>query len=283
MVARPPMPMSMSMSMSMPMCLPMHVTATGSGPPLLCVHGSASDADTWGFQRRELGHRFRVIAHDRRGTPRSPLPADVTAYSVAEHAGDAIRVIETHAGEPVIACGASFGAVCVVELVRRRPDLVRGAVLCEPPLSATGAGSLAPESFRVEFERLLSEQGGRAAAEYFLRVVLGATFERLLPPILDRCLSLHRQIVLDNQALLAYPLDHADLAAVQIPVLLLRGGRSQPFFGPTLDALAVALPRAQQRTLAAGSHMMHVDAYRDFNRELCAFADRLAVPTGSPA
>jgi pimeloyl-ACP methyl ester carboxylesterase len=255
----------------------MHVTVTGTGPALLCVHGSASDADTWGYQRRELSRSFRVITYDRRGTPRSPLPAGATAYGLVEHARDAAAVIAEHAGEPVIACGSSFGAVCVLELVRQRPELVRGAILCEPPLPATttGTGSLAPESFHVEFERLMRERGGRAAAEYFLRVVLGPTFDRLLPPILERCLSLHEQIVLDSQALLAYQVPYAELCDVRMPVLLLRGERSQPFFGPTLEALAAALPRAELRTIEGGSHMMHVDAYRAFHRELCAFADRL--------
>jgi pimeloyl-ACP methyl ester carboxylesterase len=253
----------------------MHVTITGTGPALLCIHGSASDADTWGYQRRELARRFRVITYDRRGTPRSPMPAGRTAYGVAEHARDAAAVIREHAGEPVIACGSSFGAACVLELVRQEPDLLRGAILCEPPLPASGTDSLAPGSFRAEFERLQREQGGRAAAEYFLRVVLGPTFDRLLPPIVERCLSLHEQIALDSQALLAYRVHYSELCDVRVPVLLLRGERSRPFFGPALDALAAALPRAALRTIEGGSHMMHVDAYRAFNRELCAFADRL--------
>jgi pimeloyl-ACP methyl ester carboxylesterase len=253
----------------------MHVTITGTGPALLCIHGSATDADTWGYQRRELARMFRVITYDRRGTPRSPLPAGVTAHGVAEHARDAAAVIREHAGGSVIACGSSFGAVCALELLRQRPELLRGVVLCEPPLSATGTGSLAPQSYRVEFERLLRERGGRAAAEYFLRAVLGPTFDRLLPPILERCLSLHEQIILDSQALFAYQVHYSELCDVRVPVLLLRGERSQPFFGPALEALAAALPRAALRTIQGGSHMMHVDAYRAFNRELTAFAERL--------
>jgi pimeloyl-ACP methyl ester carboxylesterase len=39
----------------------------GEGPPLVLVHGSATDLTTWDDVVDELSRNFRVIAYDRRG------------------------------------------------------------------------------------------------------------------------------------------------------------------------------------------------------------------------
>jgi len=252
----------------------MHVAVHGAGPSLLLVHGSAADADAWSIQRTALGNRFRVITYDRRGTSRSPLPAGVTTYSVGEHADDAARVIEEHGAGPLVAVGSSFGGVVVLELARRRPDLLRGAVLCEPPLPPSDDGPSVPDSFRTEFHRRRREQGGPAAGEHFLRTVLGdAAFEKIPRAWRDRACNLHEQIALDSDALAAYRVGYATLGEVHVPILLLGGDRSAAYFEPTLAALAAALPAARRVTLRGAGHMMHADAARQFHAELAAFAD----------
>lgn len=48
------------------------------------------------------------------------------------------------------------------------------------------------------------------------------------------------------------------------PVRLLGGERSAPYFRPTLDALAAALPAATVTVVAGAGHMLHADAPRAF-------------------
>ena len=45
---------------------------TGTGHPLVLIHGWPMSARMWDDQARELGRRYRVIRYDRRGFGRSP-------------------------------------------------------------------------------------------------------------------------------------------------------------------------------------------------------------------
>lgn len=236
---------------------------------LLFVHGSAADEDSWSIQRAFLGKQFRVVTYTR-------VWQGVDSYSVADHAADAARIIGEQDLAPAVAVGSSFGAVCVLELARRRPELLRGIVLCEPPLPPNDDGPLAPATYREELERRYREDGPRAAAELFLRRVLGdAGFEKMPARLQERTLGMAEQIRLDSDALNGYRVDYASLAQVTLPVLLLGGDRSGPLFEPTLAALAAALPNAERETLRGGSHMMHADAARQFNAVVAAFAQRV--------
>jgi pimeloyl-ACP methyl ester carboxylesterase len=242
------------------------VVRVGQGPPVLLIHGSAADHTTWGIQLASpLRERFTLLAYDRR--------ADAT--TVEAHAADAAEVL---AGERALIVGSSFGAVIALELVRTRPELCAGAVLIEPPMAASDQVTAAPAEFLAEFDRRAAEQGGPAAAEYFLRTVLGdAAFERMPRAFQDRSKGSWAEIRADSVALLAYRPRYAELASVHVPVLLLGGDRSAAYFRPTLDALAAALPRARLEIVMGGGHMLHAEARRRFAELLVAFAAELQI------
>jgi len=241
------------------------VSIQGQGEPVLFVHGSAADATSWTIQRATLAGSVRVVTYDR-------VSAGVERYGVEQHADDAARVIEEHGLAPCVAVGSSFGGVIVLDLARRRPELVRGIVLCEPPLPAADGVQPTSQEFRAEFERRYREQGGPAAAELFLRTVLGdAAYDKMPARFRERACALHEQIRLDSDALLAYRPRYAEMGAIATPALLLGGDRSAPYFEPTLAALERALPNARRVTLRGGTHMMHADAARSFNQAVLEF------------
>jgi pimeloyl-ACP methyl ester carboxylesterase len=248
------------------MAVPLHVVRAGpsDGPPVVLIHGSAADHTTWTIQlASSLRDRFALIAYDRRD--------DV--ITVEEHADDAAGLV---ADRPVIAVGSSFGAVIALDLARRYPDRVSGLVLCEPPLAASDAAPAAPEGFHARFDQIVATEGGEAAAEFFLRAVLGdATYDRMPRAFQDRSKALWRAIRADSRALDAYRPRYAELADVTVPALLLGGDRSAPYFRPTLEALRDALGAARLETLAGAGHMMHAEAARTFNARIAAFADEL--------
>lgn len=252
----------------------LYVVEEGEGAPVLFVHGSAADHTTWTMQRAFLKERLRLLLYDRRGTGQSRLPEGREFLTLAEHAADAAWVAETHGrGAPVVGVGSSFGGVVLLELARRRPELLRGLVLIEPPLPpADDRPPVALEVF-AEFERLLDTHGGRAAAEHFLRFVLGdAAWERVPRAFQDRSRALWRAIRRDCLSLDRYRADYAALARVELPVLLLGGERSSAMYRPTLEALARTLPRATLELVPGGGHTLHADVFRRFNARLLAFA-----------
>lgn len=245
-----------------------HVERDGTGPAVLFVHGSAADHTTWVIQRAGLRSQLEVVVYDRRGTGRSPLPEGVSFLTVEQHATDAAELI-TQLGAPVFAVGSSFGGVVVLELARTRPELLRGAMLLEPPLASDDALPSIPQGFLCRFDEIERREGGPAAAEYFLRSVLGdAAFERIPRRFQDRSKALHASIRQDIAALGAYPVRYAELHKVKTPILLLGGERSNPFYRPTLEALRASLGNATLEILSGAGHMMHADVHRTFNRRL---------------
>lgn len=245
----------------------------GHGPRVLLVHGTAADHTTWNIQVMALRAHLRLITWDRRGTGRSPLPEGVEYLSVEAHAADAARIIETReGGGPLVACGSSFGGVVVLELARTRPELLSGAVILEPPLGPTDEVQPEAVGFLERFDAIDAREGGPAAAEFFLRQVLGDhAYERIPRRFQDRSKALHRQIRQDIAALGEYRPRYAELHRIRVPTLLLGAERSAPWYRPTLAALERALGNATLEVLAGAGHMMHADAFRKFNERLMAF------------
>lgn len=261
---------------------PLYTRHVGAGPAMVLVHGSAANADGWVHQLRGLSDRYRVSTLDRRGTARSPLPEGAEAWSVPEHAADLARVLEAEVEGPAVVCGSSFGAACVLELAKARPELLRGVVLCEPPLPPMDSMPAVVEAFAEDFERRYEGEGGPAAARFFLETVLGPEdFARLPRVWLERAEAQAPQIRLDVAALAAYRPGYGTLRGVRVPALMVGGDRSKGYFSTTLEVLRASLPTSARLTLADAGHMMHLDQPEAFNRTLAAFESRfIDAPSG---
>ena len=256
----------------------------------MLVHGSAADHSTWSIVLASpLRERFELVAYDRLSD----------RATVAEHAADLATLIDRTASpfgdaagrargpsvdDPAIVCGSSFGAVVALELARTRPDLVRGAVLIEPPMPATDAvvevqgGIPGPAAFLVELDRRAAADGGPAAGEQFLRTVLGEpAFERIPRAFRDRAAARWPEIRADSAALIAYAPRYRELASMRVPVLLLGGERSAPYFRATLDSLLAALPVARLEIVPAAGHMLHAEAPRRFAELVAGFAEGVEI------
>src|SRR6188472_255186 len=127
----------------------------GSGPPLVLVHGAASDAREWRAQVAGLSDDFTVIAWDEPGAGRSSdVPAD---FGLAGYAAALAALIEA-LDAPAHVCGLSWGGTVVLELYRRRPELVATLVLADT--YAGWKGSLPEDQVRARVagaERMLTE------------------------------------------------------------------------------------------------------------------------------
>ena len=240
----------------------LHVVRVGVGPPIVLIHGSAADHATWSIQLGSAAReRFTLVAYDRR---RGALP-------VEHHADDAAAVADA----PCVVVGSSFGAVIALDAIRRHPRAFVAAVLIEPPMPASDRAGDAARAIELldAYDRRIAEHGGPAAAELFLRTVLGDPgFDRMPRAYRDRATAKWAEIRDDSAALIGYLPRYHELLSVDVPVLLLGGGRSAAYFRPTLDALHAALPRARLEIVAAAGHMLHAEAHRRFGELLTEFA-----------
>jgi len=101
-------------------------------PPLLLLHGITSFGGTWEWIVPELAERFRVLRLDFRGHGASDrTPGE---YGSRGYVSDAIAACEQAIGRPCIVMGHSLGGGTAAIVMQQRPDLIRAAILEDPPL-----------------------------------------------------------------------------------------------------------------------------------------------------
>jgi pimeloyl-ACP methyl ester carboxylesterase len=101
----------------------------GDGPPLLLLHGVASNSRIWLRVAPLLSHRFRVIALDQRGHGESDKPD--AGYDFETVVGDAAALVEALGLERPVVAGHSWGGNVALEYAATRPDAVAGLVLVD--------------------------------------------------------------------------------------------------------------------------------------------------------
>src|SRR3954469_10554661 len=114
--------------------LSLHVAEDGdpTSPPVLLLHGIIGSRSTWGWLVPDLGERFRVLRLDFRGHGRSDrAPGQYTADG---YVADAVAALEQAAGRPCVLVGHSLGGATAGAIAQRRPELLSGVVLVDPPL-----------------------------------------------------------------------------------------------------------------------------------------------------
>ena len=109
-----------------------HYHDTGSGEPVVLVHGFASTAEhNWGGTGwiAALSAKYRVIAPDVRGHGLSDKPLEREAYGYASMGADVTRLMDhlRIARAPLI--GYSMGSSIAIELMLTQPGRFRAIVL----------------------------------------------------------------------------------------------------------------------------------------------------------
>ncbi|HZA11880.1 alpha/beta hydrolase [Mycobacterium sp.] len=112
----------------------LYYEARGSGPALVFIPGGTVDATHYAAVAERLANDFYTVTYDRRANSRSPRPTGWYATSIAEQARDVAGLIETLGLAPCAVWAGSLGGLILLELLVRRPGLVRAAMVHEPPL-----------------------------------------------------------------------------------------------------------------------------------------------------
>jgi pimeloyl-ACP methyl ester carboxylesterase len=142
----------------------------GEGPTVLCLHETASTGAIWDRLEEALRGHACLVDYDRRGWGESSAPEPYLRTTVTEQSEDAAVLLERLGAAPALLCGAGLGAVAALDLMLRRPELVRGAVLVEPPLLAfvpDATEGLSADAARIR--AAVAEGGPDAALELYLR------------------------------------------------------------------------------------------------------------------
>ncbi|MFP5318002.1 MAG: alpha/beta fold hydrolase [Acidimicrobiia bacterium] len=253
-----------------------HYEQEGSGPDLLFVHGMCGDARVWAGQFATLSGEFRCTAYDRRGHSRSPRGE--APESDATHADDAAALIEALQLTPIVV-GSSGGARITVELLRRRPDLVRGAVLSEPPLLSIDPEAARP--FLAELVPLVEDafehQGPEPAVDAFFTLVCPGLWSGIGDDVKYRYRANASAMFAEFEAS-PNRITVDDLASITTPALVMRGTDSHPTLRTIAERLARALPDTRWVELEDCGHVTYAEQPEQFTAAVRAFAREILSP-----
>jgi pimeloyl-ACP methyl ester carboxylesterase len=252
----------------------LHVEARGAGPLLLLIVGGNGDPASYAGIAPRLAGRHTVLSWARRGFVRSPLdgPPPATAGRIAADVADAAALIRGH-GDAADVFGSSAGAIVALELVARHPELVRTAVVHEPPILDLLDD---PQEWHDRFAAIAATYRDhgmqQAMAEFAAAVGLGPlaspTPRSELAPLLDRMAENRRfWFAHEFRQYPAHPVDFDALAPVAGKIVPAAGVDSRDRGAmPYLPTVALARRLGRALTELPGGHVgyvAHPEAFAD--------------------
>ncbi len=191
----------------------------GDGPPLVLVHGAASDGRFWRPQLEALADELTVIAWDEPGMgASSDPPAD---FGLPGYAGCLAALIESLGLGPAHVAGLSWGGTVALELYRHAQQLVASLLLIDT--YAGWKGSLPADEVRARVDGL---RATLAAPEF--DPTLPGIFGPDPPPealaLVDEMNADIRPANLERQLMVMAGADLRDvLQTISVPTLLIWG------------------------------------------------------------
>ncbi|MBW1757532.1 MAG: alpha/beta hydrolase [Deltaproteobacteria bacterium] len=106
----------------------------GAGDPaIVFVHGWCCSRDYWRHQVAHFSRRHRMIALDQRGHGESDKPDQ--DYTVSGFVDDLAWFIGDRSLDRPVIVGHSMGGIIAMNLARKRPDIARGIVMIDSPVT----------------------------------------------------------------------------------------------------------------------------------------------------
>ena len=222
----------------------LHYRSRGEGPAVLVVHGMASDLLAWdAVLERLAAEGLRAIALDRRGYGDSGAPEPYAATTVQEQAEDVAALLRAVDAAPALLVGDGFGALIVLELLVRRPELARAAVLADTPLHAFVPAATAA----LADERTLLEAGLRDGGPASARAgVAGGGRGRRRPGAGQRAVAAAAGFFADYAGQSSWSPSRGELRAIGLPVAVVTGPATPEHVVAGADAIARLVPGARR-------------------------------------
>jgi len=242
---------------------------SGTGPPLVLVHGTGGSGARWTQLLPALTSRFTVYAMDRRGRGAS---GDTEPYAI-EHEYEDVSVVVDGIDEPVNLFGHSYGALCCLEGAVRTSNL-RRLVLYEPAFP-TGIALYEPGS-RDRLEELLAAGDREGVLVTFMREIVGMPEEEI--ELVRASAAWEARVAAAHTvprefADADYVFDPDRFRDLRVPTMLLMGGESPEVLRRPTQLLQRTLPDAGLVVLEGQQHIAMVTAPDLFLRELIGFLD----------
>lgn len=233
-----------------------------SAPPMVLLHGLTGHAHTWDHMAPDLARRYHVIAPDQRGHGDTAHAED---YATREFVADLEELRRQLGIERFVLMGLSMGGHNAISYAATHPDRVRALIVIDipPKMNRTQAPGYAAneklaETGHVRFASLdeavaQMRAGNPIAPDENLRY---RSWNNLRALADGTFVFKH-----DHRAPVRWdPEDLTDrLAAIAVPVLLVRGEKTNVLPEGVAASMVAALPDAELVEIAESGHSVPTD------------------------
>ncbi|GHD35010.1 alpha/beta fold hydrolase [Streptomyces galbus] len=251
------------------------------GPGVLLLHGLMGRASHWAPTARWLSERHRAVALDQRGHGRSEKPPEVASYTREAYVEDAEAALEQLGLAPAVVIGHAMGALTAWQLAAKRPDLVRGLVICDMRASAIGAASQREwadwfRSWPLPFATLADVRKWFGEDDPWVErpnPSRGAFYAEVMQEAADGWRPVFEpEQMLRSRETWVYDAHWEELAQVRCPALVVRGldgelGRAEA------QEMVRVLPRGEYAEVADAGHLVHYDQPEGWREAVEPFLD----------
>jgi len=123
----------------------LHVAEQGNGPLVILCHGFPECWYSWRHQLPALAKAgFRVVAPDLRGYGQSDRPEELEKYTILNHIGDMVGLVDAMGAKQAVIAGHDIGSAIAWQTALLRPDIFRAVIALSPPFRSRAFGDAGP-------------------------------------------------------------------------------------------------------------------------------------------
>lgn len=232
-----------------------------TAPPVMLLHGFASDHCSWQALAETLGHHWDIVAPDLPGHGKTQLKAGITHVPMAQSADDLTSLMNTLRPSPFVIVGYSMGGRLALHIATQHLPHVAGLVLIS---SSPGLADYSAQATRRQQDERLAQLIIQRGVDWFLSyweaLPLFASDGHQSPPI--RCLSPEPCGLATSLLLAGTGQQHSlwnELPRVTFPTLLITGQKDQKFT-EIAQQMSKFLPDVHHHIVPGAGHRVPWDA-----------------------
>lgn len=232
----------------------------GEGQPLIILHGLFGSADNWQTLGKKFSEDFEVYLVDQRNHGRSAHDKEWNYDVMAE---DVQELIMDHHLENVILLGHSMGGKTVMQAARNHPEKLDKLIVADiaPKDYHSNQDEVAAALLSVDLRKIKSRKEAEEALS--LKIKDNPTKQFLLKNLYwktdeELAWRFNLEVVAKNLDIIAGTF-HLEDKVSDLPVLFMRGERSDYIRDKDMDLIKRLFPNSQLATIPNAGHWLHAD------------------------
>jgi len=277
--------------------IPLYYEETGSGEPVVLVHGTLCDHTAWGPQKDALSAKYRTIAYSRRYAHPNNRQGDLMDSTVQNNAEDLSALIDGLGLGKVHLVGHSYGGFIAAFFALKHPDRVGSLTLANaavatmligrPSAAASLSLLLRSPSVATSARNLVNAtrdtvravDGGDATAAF--RIFVPALSNRRTdlppkPPSFEAMVTRNARTLRETTTPFP-PVTKSEVGGIKVPTLVIWGALSAPWDYRVSQLLAQSIPGAGAVVVPGTGHFFFLESAAAANEKMLEFLEAQKV------